>query len=35
MKTLIQIEEYDCYYKMGIEFIKSMEKEKGNMSLKT
>ena len=29
MKTLIKIEENYCYYKMGIRFMKYIEKKKG------
>ena len=35
MKTLIKIKENYCYYKIGIKFIKCIEKKKGSTSLKT
>ena len=35
MKTLIKIKENYCYYKMGIRFMKCIEKKEGHTSLKT
>ena len=35
MKTLTKIKENYCYYKMGIRFMKCIEKKEGSTSLKT